>query len=80
MAPKGGRGGGGAGGGGGSSVSVCPGAFWLRSSQLNLSRVVIILTAYLLLSFALWWTRMRIRAGKKLIGLPYIVAVVFQIL
>lgn len=78
MAPKGGRGGGS--GGGGSSISACPDAFWMRSSQIRLANIVIFLAAFFGIAIALCIVRKKNGANKKLLGWPYVTAVVLFIL
>jgi hypothetical protein len=73
MAPK--RGGGGSSGSGsGSSISTCPGAFTDIVSQVSFTYIVLYFTIFLGIIIASSCIRKKSGAGKKLIGVPYILA------
>ncbi|KAJ4375161.1 hypothetical protein N0V83_002245 [Neocucurbitaria cava] len=69
MAPR--RGGG---SGGGGSISTCPGAFSETYSQVNLANIVLFFVITLGISIALCSIRKKSGAGKKILGIPYIIA------
>ncbi|KAH8727909.1 hypothetical protein GQ44DRAFT_757822 [Phaeosphaeriaceae sp. PMI808] len=71
MAPKRGGGGGGRGGG---TISTCPGAFSSTSEQVQFAGIVVWFAAYLGLVIAYFPFRKKVGAGKKLIGLIYILS------
>jgi len=79
MAPKGGRGGGG-GGGRGGSISSCPDAFQSTTSQVYFANDVVFFVFFLGIALALCSIRKKGGQGKKLIGVPYILALFFFIL
>jgi hypothetical protein len=60
---------------GGRNDSVCAGAFSGIPSQVYFAEDVLFFTAFLSIGVALCVFRKRGGAGKKLLGIPYILAV-----
>jgi hypothetical protein len=77
MAPRRGSGGGSS---SGSSVSSCPGAFALVPEQVYFANDVLFFIVILGIYIAMWILRKRTGAGKKLIGVPYIVSVTWLLM
>ncbi|KAH7091280.1 hypothetical protein FB567DRAFT_589176 [Paraphoma chrysanthemicola] len=77
MAPR--RGGGGSSSGGGVS-STCPGAFSETVEQVGFAADVLFLVIYLGLAITLCTFRKKTGAGKKLLGAPFIIAVLFYLI
>jgi hypothetical protein len=73
MAPK--RGGGGS--SSGSSLSSCPGAFATTLEQVYFASDVVFFTVLIGIAIALCSFRKKSVAGKKLLGIPYILTISF---
>lgn len=55
--------------------STCPGAFSDVYSQVNFANIVLFFVFFFGISIAICFARKKSGAGKKIIGLPYIIAV-----
>ncbi|KAF1848429.1 uncharacterized protein K460DRAFT_275791 [Cucurbitaria berberidis CBS 394.84] len=56
-------------------MSSCPGAFAETYSQVNLANIVLYFAVFLGISIALCSVRKKSGAGRKILGLPYILAI-----